>query len=166
MKLGSRFASPEEACCGLSSVDENAPCVTTEPPEHLAYSPVSIQHITPSLPSSASITAEDSLMDRFRLLSPEDQTTFLGETVSLVASEQFQIELPKQFIQLALCGMQNLEAAKRSNVIYGLCKGLAKFRENNPSETLFPTSRMPMGLLEFMVEFFAGDFAHNVSYNA
>ena len=40
MKLGPRFASPEEACCGLSSVDENALCVTTEPPEHLAYSPV------------------------------------------------------------------------------------------------------------------------------
>lgn len=102
-------------------------------------------------------------MEAFRLFSPVEQKAFVSEALSIVASQQFEIDLPEPFIELAMRAMQKLAAAGRSNVIYGLCKGLGTCRPDYPNESLFPTSRMPMGLLEYMVDFFTSEAAHNVS---
>lgn len=163
MKLSNLFKSPLEAYCGMSTVNEYIP--PTTPDVENSDSSISVHHVTPSLPSSGVITREDSLMDSFRLLPPEDANTFVGEALSLVASRQFSIDVPKQFAEFALKGKQKLQAAGRSNVIYGLCRGLSLCRSDDPHDTLFPISRMPMGLLEYMVEFFNSEAAHTVSHN-
>ncbi len=166
LTLVKSYDSPQEARCGLTSVDENVPPRPRVPEsQQHSYSPLSIQHATPSIPSSASVSvmAEDSLMESFRSVSLQDQVSFLGEAVSCVASQQFDIDLPKQFVEFALEGMRKLHAAGRSNVIYGLCRGLGTSQADDPNESLFPTSRMPMGMLEYMVNFFNSEAAHNVS---
>ena len=53
--------------------------------------------------------------------------------------------------------MVQLKDRGRHDVIYGLSKGLGTTRPDK-SDSLFPTTRMPMGLLEYniMVQFFNG----------
>ncbi len=51
----------------------------------------------------------------------------------------------------------------KSNVIYGLCNGFGRSRPENENESYFPTSRMPMGLLEYMVNFFVTEHGNKVS---
>jgi len=48
--------------------------------------------------------------------------------------------------------MLQLEKGGRSNVLYGLASGLGSFREDGSPQ--FPVDRMPMGLLQHMVDFF------------
>ena len=50
--------------------------------------------------------------------------------------------------------MQQLKRGGRSNILYALAYGLGTTRQGS-SETRFPTDRMPMGLLEYMANFFA-----------
>lgn len=52
--------------------------------------------------------------------------------------------------------MKNLRHSGRSNVLYRLARGLATMRADS-SATKFPTDRMPMGQLEYMVGFFDSD---------
>ena len=58
--------------------------------------------------------------------------------------------------------MKRLSDVGKSNIIYGLCKGLGTMRLDG-SDSLFPTTRMPMGLLHYMVEFFISQPGHRVS---
>ncbi len=48
----------------------------------------------------------------------------------------------------------------KSNVIYGLCNGFGRSR---PENHLFPYITMPMGLLEYMVNFFVTEHGNKVS---
>ncbi len=82
MKL---FKSPREAYCAMTTVNEYGP-----PDLENSDSSISVQHVTPSLPSSGIITRED----------PEDAKTFVGEALSLVASQQFGVDIPKQFCRI------------------------------------------------------------------
>lgn len=50
--------------------------------------------------------------------------------------------------------MRQLKRGGRSNVLYALTHDLGTTRSGS-SETRFPTDRMPMGLLEYMANFFA-----------
>ena len=64
-----------------------------------------------------------------------------------------RISLPSDFLHLSMNAMQNLKAASRSNVLYLLAKGLGTMRKDN-SDSLLPTKRMPMGLIEYALKFF------------
>lgn len=57
--------------------------------------------------------------------------------------------------------MLHLQRAKRSNVLYNIAKGCGELR-NDQSDTQFPTSRMQIGLLEYMAGLFASDEMRNV----
>ncbi len=107
MKLSNLFKSPREAYCAMTTVNEYGPHTT--PDLENSDCSISVQHVTPSLPSSGIITREDSLMDSFRLLLPEDAKTFVGEALSLVASQQFGVDVPKQFAEFSLSGMHKLQ---------------------------------------------------------
>ena len=136
--------------------------------EPSSYSPIQIEHVgvqnTPvSSLSSISIEHKDSIMDSFRLLSSDEQLTLLCDMFSHTATSMFGLSVPSDFLALALKGMRNLSAAGRSDVIYGVCKGLGNFCPDNPHETYFPISRMPMGLLEYMVNFFTSEHGNTVS---
>ena len=48
--------------------------------------------------------------------------------------------------------MEHLKSCSRSNVIYNLAKALGKMRDDH-SDSLLPTKRIPMGLVEHCVNF-------------
>ena len=138
--------------------------------EHSSYSPIQIEHVavgaqdTPeSSLSSIPIEREDSIMDSYCRLSSDEQLSLVCDMFAHTATSKFGLAVPNDFLAMALKGMQNLSAAGRSNVICTLCKGLGSFRPGNSKETYFPTSRMPMGLLEYMVNFFTSEHGNTVS---
>ena len=133
-----------------------------------SYSPLSIERVeqpqsqvshgflTPSCASSSSslsVLKDDPLMARVSCLSPEEQLQFIGDLFSQYASQHKGLDVPKDFVKLALLGMEQLSATGKKNTIYALCKGLGTQRPDG-SDSYFPTSRMPMGLLQHIVQFF------------
>ena len=58
--------------------------------------------------------------------------------------------------------MKHLQDAGRLNVIYDLVKGFGTKRPDG-SDSYFPTKRMPMGLLQYMAQFFVAKPGQNVS---
>ncbi len=157
LKLCKVFDSPLEAHCGLTSAKE----IENVPPSP-SFSPIPIHHLslTPPPCSPARIASEDSTMKAFCLFDPEEKKNFLGEALSLFAKQQYGVDIPESFVELSIKAMQRLSNAGKSNVVYSLCKGLGTPRPDQPDESLFPTSRMPMGLLEYMTEFFT-DHTYN-----
>ena len=63
------------------------------------------------------------------------------------------MSVPSDYLSLSIKAMRNLKAAGRLNVVYGLAKALGTKRDDQ-SDTLLPCKRMPMGLIEFCVQFF------------
>ena len=61
--------------------------------------------------------------------------------------------VPPDFLQLVASGMQHLHGAGRSNAIYLLAKALGTLRSDG-SDSLMPAKRMPMGLIEYTINFF------------
>lgn len=66
------------------------------------------------------------------------------------------VEVSGDFIELSAKAMVHLKESKRTNVLYSLAKGLGTLRCDE-SDTRFPTKRMPLGLLEYMVNFFEAE---------
>ena len=58
--------------------------------------------------------------------------------------------------------MRNLRDAGRCNVLYLLAKAVGTMREDG-RDTLLPTKRMPMGLLEYMVSCFTATSVNQVN---
>lgn len=65
------------------------------------------------------------------------------------------VSILADFIKLSLHGMQRLQGAGRLNVLYLLVKGFG-------TDSLFPTIRMPMGLLQYMAQFFVSKCGQHV----
>ena len=65
------------------------------------------------------------------------------------------ISVPADFLQ----AMANLQKSGGSNVLYRLAKGLSTMRRDGRGSK-FPTNRMPMGLLEYMVGFLTPRLHH------
>lgn len=70
--------------------------------------------------------------------------------------------VPDDFLVYCSQAFQQLSEVQRSNVLYSLAKGIGTMRTGR-SESLFPVTRMPMGLLEFMVNFFVANDSRSVS---
>lgn len=83
---------------------------------------------------------------------------FVVSLISHVALHQYGVHIPEDFLTLAL---RNVWSVGKSNIIYGLCKGLGTIRPDG-SDSYFPMSRMPFGLLHYMIEFFITDPGHEV----
>ena len=66
------------------------------------YSPIPIQNVTLSPASSVCITEVDALMYAFRSLSPDGQKSSVAVALSLVASQQFNVDLPEHFIEFSM----------------------------------------------------------------
>ena len=131
-------------------------------------SPVHIQVVrtyTPSNISSGSsldITKSDPFLEHICQLSNEEQIELLGDLFCSLASQMCGVSVPADFIKLSLHGMQRLQCAGRLNVLYLLAKG---FGTDLPGrdDSLFPTRRMPMGLLQYMAQFFVSKRGQHVS---
>ena len=91
------------------------------------------------------------------------QLESLSMAFSALAAKHY-LSVPKDFVECSIKAMKCLKESGRKNVVYSLAKSLATPR-NDGSGPKFPTTRMPMGLLEYMVSFFQAENIQNVSYN-
>lgn len=159
MKLRSRFLSPSAAKGSYDLPhDENES-------QSDGYSPLPIQKIEInagsclSSGSSVDIVKEDPLAERIAKLSHDDQLQLMSQWLTNHASKVYGLSIPSDFILLTVAAMKHLQDAGRLNVIYDLVKG----KRPDGSDSYFPTKRMPMGLLQYMAQFFVAKPGQNVS---
>jgi len=62
------------------------------------------------------------------------------------------VELPSDFLELAVVGMKYLQDCNHTNVIYRFAKVIGTMRDDK-SDSLLPVKRMPIGLIEYSVNF-------------
>ena len=94
-------------------------------------------------------------------LHSHEQLEILSLLFSRVLQKCSTPTIPPDFLVLVSDGMQRLHASKRSNVIYLLAKALGTLRSDG-SESLMPVNKMPMGLLEYTVNFFTASSIQKV----
>ena len=66
---------------------------------------------------------------------------------------QYDVHIPADFLQLSLIAVKHLNQCGRSNVVYGVAKAIGTMQPDT-SDSRLPARRMPMGLLEYMVNFY------------
>ena len=107
------------------------------------------------------IDTMEILLQKFFLLPAEQKLTLVNEMLCSVSATDYGVVIPNDYLLLSVMGMKHLESTGRGNVLYELAKGLGTMRPDG-SDSYFPTSRMPMGLLEYMVNFFNAKPGQNV----
>lgn len=80
---------------------------------------------------------------------------------SKYCGEELGVEVSNDFLQVSASAMARLKAANRSNVVYNLAKGIGTCRTES-SESRFPLERMPMGLVEYIANFFVSEDINSV----
>ena len=71
--------------------------------------------------------------------------------------------VPDDFLNVVVKGVGHLKRTGRSNVVYLLAKALGTMRADG-SDSLLPAKRMPMGLIEHIVNFFTVDAINKVCF--
>ena len=71
------------------------------------------------------------------------------------------IHVPEDYLIYTAQAMNQLSISGRSNVLYKLSKAIGTMRPDN-SDSCFPCKRMPMGMLEYMADFFASTVIQQV----
>ena len=183
-KLCLEFASPVEADQHFHALDPpiqqlqstvttaesqgSVPADTTAE-QHSHEPDVPVQHA--SAPPEATVDSESSSGDTvlsvchqaLGTLHPHQQLEILSMLFSRILSLEYATPtVPPDFLQLVASGMQHLHGAGRSNTIYLLAKALGTIRSDG-SDSLMPVKRMPMGLIEYAINFFTASSVQKVS---
>lgn len=104
----------------------------------------------------------------------QDMTEIIGEWLKnhdhlKKISELFQsyvlvyhsISVPSDFLEVSARAMAQLKRYKRSNVLYKLAKCMGTLRQDS-DDSCFPMRQMPMGMVEYIADFFVSDEMHKV----
>ncbi len=165
--LQQRFSTPEVAEQFFTEQNkENLDSTEQSEGEGQQASPSYIEPVSSmnnSDEESISIQPVDMLQPSFQQVSrmkPEDQIQFISELFAVYCSSQ-NVTAPKDFLQLAVKGMMQLQNAGRSNILYGLSKGLGTLRSDG-SDSLFPCKTVVTGLFEHCVNFFSATYGEQV----
>ena len=106
---------------------------------------------------SVDVQTEDmeapALLHMFSKLPVDMHLRTLSRLFSSYLSATSSVSVPEDFLCLAAAAMVNLHNGGRS---YNLAKGIGTQRQDK-SETRFPIKQMPMGLIEYVTQFFAVD---------
>lgn len=94
------------------------------------------------------------------MMNSNDRLQFICEQFTAYCSSQ-NVTVPNDFLQLAVKGMAHLQKAGRSNVLYGLSKGLETMRSDG-SDTLLPCKQVVTDLLEHCASFFPANYGDQV----
>ena len=95
-----------------------------------------------------------SLRESVSELSPDEQMHAISSQFCEIVASKHGVRVPSDFLPKAASAMVQLQSSGRSNVLYTLASGIGTTRSGS-EKSRFPTDRMPMGLLEHMVNFFA-----------
>lgn len=87
----------------------------------------------------------------------------MSAAFSKYCHDALNIQLPTDFLEVVAKAMVKLKQAKRSNVVYNLAKGVGTERKDL-TESRFPVSRMSMGLVEYVTNFFIVEDINTVSF--
>lgn len=105
--------------------------------------------------------AVPALLHMFSKLPVDVHLQTMSRLFSSYMSATSSVSVPDNFLCLAAAAMINLHNGGRSNVVYDLAKGVGTQRDDK-SDTCFPIKQMPMGLVEYVIQFFAVDTLHQV----
>jgi hypothetical protein len=87
-------------------------------------------------------------------LHAPEQVAVLSELFAAYLRQHCNVRaVPSDFLELVARGMQHLRQKGRTNVIYSMAKAVGTMRSDG-SDSLLPTARMPMGLIEYAVNFY------------
>jgi len=114
------------------------------------------------------LTAEEVLTASWQLIKDlpvHKQKAVLCNLFDMFLQRSTTLARIPNFIEFAVNGMEHLQACGRSNVIYSLAKSLGTKRLDG-SDSLLPAKRMPMGLIEYCVNFFNASSRQQVFHAA
>ena len=103
----------------------------------------------------------DTMADLISWFKSTSADHMINEVLCYHAKTFHGVDMPGDFASMSIFGMKRLEATGKINVIFELVKGLGTMRSDG-SDSCFPTSRMPMGMLQYMVQFFNAKPGENV----
>lgn len=89
-------------------------------------------------------------------ISEGEQLQIMADWFSKFASSNYGVHIDSDFLQLSLSASRYLKQCKRGDVMYGVAKAIGRMRPDD-SDSRLPAKRMPMGLLEHMLNFFNAD---------
>lgn len=98
-------------------------------------------------------------------LSEGEQLQIMADWFSKFASSNYGVHIDSDFLQLSLSASRYLKQCKLGNVVYGVAKAIGRMRPDD-SDSRLPAKRMPMGLLEHMLNFFNADSYSQVCIGA
>ena len=118
-----------------------------------AEAALNVSHDTEESPHKSSTILND-MLSLSKTLSTEELTTLSDELFSEVVWRR-SLKVPgDKFITKAIVAMKKLQDNGKTNVVYNLAKIVAENRPNS-DESLIPLNRMPWGLIQYQIDFFA-----------
>ena len=153
--LAKRFTSPVAAEAYYHGLESPSTHISESNCSEKWQSSCSVQY--PSIPPLLAAEQQHSIANCqlvFQSLESSQQLEFLSKAFTTFLEQNSSINTipPTDFLQLVVQGMEQLCIAGRTNVIYSLAKGLGTIREGS-TESLLPTGRMPMGMIEDIINF-------------
>lgn len=97
----------------------------------------------------------------FTLFTPNQQLQAVSDLFREYCSTHSSVVIPDDFLKMTVSAMEQLKSSGRSNVVYGLSMALGTKRKDQ-TDSLLPSKRMPMGLIEHCVNFFCSSSIHEV----
>ena len=132
----------------------------------------SIERLTLSETSCASVSTQadlhmdhcstDVITERFKKLSKNEQLEEMSKLFQLYVLGHYSLTVPSDFLELATRAMAQLKHHRRSNVLYNLAKCMGILRQDS-GDSWFPMKQMPMGMVEYIANFFVSEDMHHVS---
>ena len=106
----------------------------------------------------------DFVLEILEPMSTDDQLKFMANFLTKFANTHYDVHVNSDFLQFFLDASRHLKECNRPNVVYGVAKAIGRMRPDR-SDSRLPAKRMPMGLLQHMVNFFNADTYNKVRNN-
>ena len=119
--------------------------------------------VAPMLSSQHVPSSHQSLHDAIEQLPIEERMGAISVQFAQLAGSEHGVCVPSDFLPKAASAMYQLQRSRRSYVLYSLAHSIGTTQPGS-QRPRFPTDRMPMGLLEYMTNFFAVTDLNKVKY--
>lgn len=168
IKLSKKYATPKEAEIQLQAILD-AECQISPQSRGVSPQPVPntcnigiqvvLEDLVPIYTAKGDLPAQiTTLLNQMELQVQLDK---IGSIFSQIGAEHYGISVPPDFLALSLSAFRHLNTCDRSNVLYNIAKGIGKMRDDG-TDSLLPTRRMPMGLLEHLANLLVADSLQQV----
>ena len=127
------------------------------------YEQQSVTEIVPIEVNAPLDVTPAKLIEMVMLLPEEDQLKAISELFCYFAEAKHNVHIRSDFLRLTIDASEHLLKCGRSNVVYGVAKAIGTKRADK-SDSRLPAKRMPMGLLEHMVNFYNADSYTKVTF--